>query len=208
MKKLKKKPNLEFYYKLTDLDTGKVKVLGTIIDISRQTGLGAGYLSTRIKPYAGAGTVEFKNYRVEYRLREKGDIIEQPIKAKKIDLITSTGYSILIKQYGDIHYYITTEKQLQKSRIRKTYNSTTTMKMQQNPNKQYKGSYGVEHLEITEQDLEMFDLEKEYQEKIVNWRNKPMFLDDIELVNQLIDDILIIKKRKKNIKQFGRESIR
>jgi hypothetical protein len=35
-----------------------------------------------------------------------------------------------------------------------------------------------------------------------------MFLDDIELVNQLIDDILIIKKRKKNIKQFGRATIR
>jgi hypothetical protein len=35
-----------------------------------------------------------------------------------------------------------------------------------------------------------------------------MFLDDVELVNQLIDDILIVKKRKKNVKQFGRASIR
>jgi hypothetical protein len=82
------------------------------------------------------------------------------------------------------------------------------MKMLENPNKAYKGNYGVEHLEVTKQDLAMFDLEKEYQEKIVAWRNKPMFLDDIELVNQLIDDILIVKKRKKNTKHFGRATIR
>jgi hypothetical protein len=82
------------------------------------------------------------------------------------------------------------------------------MKMLENPNKAYKGNYGVEHLEVTEQDLAMFDLEKEYQEKIEAWRKKPMFLDDVELVNQLIDDILIVKKRKKNINNFGRDKIR
>ena len=192
--KLKRKPNLEFYYKLTDLDTGKVKVLGTIIDISRQTGLGAGYLSTRIKPYAGAGTVEFKNYRVEYRLREKGDIIEQPIKAKKIDLKTNHNYSIFITEIDGFSYYITSEKQLEKSKFIWTTNGGR--------------NYAIEHFTPTEQDYAMFDLEKEYQERILDWKHKPMYRGDIELVNQLIDDILIVKNRKKNIRNFGIDKIR
>jgi hypothetical protein len=197
-------------YTVTNLTTGKVVTLGSVLEISMHTGYGAGFLSTRIRPYRGNGTYRLDNWTITFRKRKKGEnyLIDRPDNAKRIDLTTSTGYSILIRQDGDIHYYITTEKQLQKSRIRKTYNSTTTMKMQQNPSKEYKGSYGVEHLTVTDQDYKLFDLEKEYQEKIVDWRNKPMFLDDIELVNQLIDDILIIKKRKKNIKQFGRVSIR
>jgi hypothetical protein len=197
-------------YTVTNLTTGKVVTLGSVLEISMHTGYGMGFLSTRIRPYRGNGTYRLDNWTITFRKRKKGEnyLIDTPDNAKRIDLTTSTGYSILIRQNGDIHYYITTEKQLQKSRIRKTYNSTTTMKMQQNPSKEYKGSYGVEHLTVTDQDLEMFDLEKEYQEKIVKWRNKPMYLDDIELVNQLIDDILIVKKRKKNIKQFGRVSIR
>ena len=197
-------------YKVTNLTTGKVVTLGSILEISMHTGYGAAYLSNRIKPYRGDGLYRLDNWKIEFRKRNKGEnyLIDRPDNAPKIDLITSLGYSILIGQVKDIHYYVTTEKQLQKSRIRKVYNSTTQMKMLENPNKAYKGNYGVEHLEVTEQDLAMFDLEKEYQEKIADWRNKPMFLDDIELVNQLIDDILIIKKRKKNIKQFGRVSIR
>jgi hypothetical protein len=197
-------------YTVTNLTTGKVVTLGSVLEISMHTGYGAGFLSTRIRPHRGDGTYRLDNWQIDFRKRKIGEnyLIDRPDNAPRIDLITSTGYNILIRQDGDIHYYITTEKQLQKSRIRKTYNSTTTMKMQQNPNKQYKGSYGVEHLTVTEQDLAMFDLEKEYQEKIVDWRNKPMFLDDVELVNQLIDDILIVKKRKKNINNFGRDKIR
>jgi hypothetical protein len=189
-----------YLYTVTNLTTGKVVTLGSVLEISMHTGYGSAYLSNRIKPYRGDGGYRIDNWQIDFRKRKIGEnyLIDRPDNAPKIDLITSTGYSILIGQVGDIHYYITTEKQLQKSRIRKTYNSTTTMKMQQNPNKQYKGSYGVA----------MFDLEKEYQEKIVNWRKKPMFLDDVELVNQLIDDILIVKKRKKNINNFGRDKIR
>jgi hypothetical protein len=194
MKKFKRKPNIEFYYKLTNLDTGKVKVLGTIIDISRQTGLGAGYLSTRITPYAGAGTVEFKNYRVEYRLREKGDIIEQPIKAKKIDLKTNHNYSIFIAEVDGFYYYITSEKQLEKSKFIWTTNNGR--------------NYTIEHFTPTKQDYAMFDLEKEYQERILDWKHKPMYRGDIELINQLIDDILIVKARKKNIRNFGIDKIR
>jgi hypothetical protein len=199
-----------YLYTVTNLTTGKVVTLGSVLEISMHTGYGSAYLSNRIKPYRGDGGYRIDNWQIDFRKRKIGEnyLIDRPDNAPKIDLITSLGYSILIGQVGDIHYYITTEKQLQKSRIRKTYNSTTTMKMQQNPNKQYKGSYGVEHLTVTEQDLAMFDLEKEYQEKIVNWRKKPMFLDDVELVNQLIDDILIVKKRKKNINNFGRDKIR
>jgi hypothetical protein len=197
-------------YTVTNLTTGKVVTLGSVLELSMHTGYGVGFLSTRIREHRKVGAYTLDHWKIKIRKRKKGEnyLIDRPDNAKRIDLTTSTGYSILIRQDGDIHYYITTEKQLQKSRIRKTYNSTTTMKMQENPNKQYKGSYGVEHLTVTEQDLTLFDLEKEYQEKIVDWRNKPMFLDDIELVNQLIDDILIIKKRKKNIKQFGRATIR
>lgn len=194
MKKIKRKPTIEFYYKLTDLDTGKVKVLGTIIDISRQTGLGAGYLSQRIRPYAGAGTVEFKNYRVEYRLREKGDIIEQPIKAKKIDLKTNHNYSIFIAEINGFHYYITSEKQLEKSIFHWTSNGGR--------------NYAIEHLTPTDEDYKLFDLDKEFQERILDWKHKPMYRGDIELVNQLVDDILIHKTRKKNIRNFGRDSIR
>jgi hypothetical protein len=201
---------VNYLYTVKNLTTGKVVTLGSVLEISMHTGFGTGYLSSRIKAYRGDGGYRLDNWQIDFRKRKKGEnyLIDRPDNAPKIDLITSLGYSILIKQIGDIHYYVTTEKQLQKSRFRKTYNSTTTMKMQENPNKQYKGNYGVEHLDVTEQDFEMFDLEKEYQEKIVDWRNKPMFLDDIELVNQLIDDILIVKKRKKNINNFGREKIR
>jgi hypothetical protein len=197
-------------YTVTNLTTGKVVTLGSVLEISMHTGYGMGYLSSRIKAYRGDGSYRLDNWLIEFRKRNKGEnyLIDRPDNAPKIDLITSLGYSVFIKQIGDIHYYVTTEKQLQKSRIRKVYNSTTIMKMQQNPNKVYAANYGVEHLVVTEQDLAMFDLEKEYQEKIADWRNKPMYLDDIELVNQLIDDILIVKKRKTNSNNFGREKIR
>jgi hypothetical protein len=199
-----------YLYTVTNLTTRKTKVLGSIIELSTHTGYGTAYLSNRVKPFRGDGTYRLDNWQITFRKRKIGEnyLIDKPDQAPKIDLKSTLGYSVLIRQVGDIYYYVTTEKQLQKSRIRKTYNSTTTMKMLENPNKQYKGNYGVEHLEVTEQDLAMFDLEKEYQEKIVDWSNKPMFLDDIELVNQLIDDILIVKKRKKNINNFGREKIR
>jgi hypothetical protein len=199
-----------YLYTVTNLTTGKVVTLGSVLEISMHTGYGSAYLSNRIKPYRGDGGYRIDNWQIDFRKRKIGEnyLIDRPDNAPKIDLITSLGYSILIGQVKDIHYYVTTEKQLQKSRIRKVYNSTTQMKMLENPNKAYKGNYGVEHLEVTEQDLAMFDLEKEYQEKIVAWRKKPMFLDDVELVNQLIDDILIVKKRKKNINNFGRDKIR
>jgi hypothetical protein len=197
-------------YTVTNLKTGKVVTLGSVLEISMHTGYGAGYLSTRIRPYRGDGAYRIDHWQIEFRKRKKGEnyLIDRPDNAKRIDLTTSTGYSIFIGQIGDINYYVTTEKQLQKSRFRKVYNSTTQMKMLENPNKSYTANYGVDHLEVTDDDYKLFDLEKEYQEKIVDWRNKPMFLDDIELVNQLIDDILIVKKRKKNIKQFGRATIR
>jgi hypothetical protein len=187
-----------------------VVTLGSILEISMHTGYGVGFLSTRIRPHRGDGVYKLDHWLIEFRKRNKGEnyLIDTPDNARKIDLTTSLGYSIFIGQIGDINYYVTTEKQLQKSRFRKVYNKAQQLKMLENPNKVYRHNYGVEHLVVTEQDYAMFDLEKEYQEKIVDWRNKPMFLDDIELVNQLIDDILIIKKRKKNTKQFGRSSIR
>jgi len=199
-----------YLYTVTNLTTGKVVTLGSVLEISMHTGYGSAYLSNRIKPYRGDGGYRIDNWQIDFRKRKIGEnyLIDRPDNAPKIDLITSLGYSILIGQVGDIHYYVTTDKQLQKSRIRKVYNSTTQMKMLENPNKSYSGNYGVEHLAVTEQDLAMFDLEKEYQEKIEAWRKKPMFLDDVELVNQLIDDILIVKKRKKNINNFGRDKIR
>jgi hypothetical protein len=201
---------VNYLYKVTNLITGKTITLGSILELSTHTGYGTGYLTTRIRPRRGTGGYIIDNWQIKIRKRKKGEnyLIDVPDQAPKIDLTTSLGYSILIGELNGFCYYITTEKKLQKSKIRKVYSSTTQMKMAQYPNRAYSGHYGVEHLEVTEQDLTLFDLEKEYQEKIVDWRNKAMFLDDIELVNQLIDDILIIKKRKKNIKQFGRESIR
>jgi hypothetical protein len=197
-------------YKVTNLTTGKVVTLGSILEISMHTGYGAGFLSTRIRPYRGDGVYRLDHWEIEFRKRNKGEnyLIDTPDNAPKIDFTTSLGYSIFIGQIGDINYYVTTEKQLQKSRFRKVYNTAQRLKMLENPNKVYRHNYGVEHLVVTEQDYKLFDLEKEYQEKIEAWRNKPMYLDDIELVNQLIDDILIVKKRKKNTKQFGRASIR
>ena len=197
-------------YKVTNLTTGKVVTLGSILEISMHTGYGAGFLSTRIRPHRGDGVYTLDHWLIEFRKRNKGEnyLIDTPDNAPKIDFTTSLGYSIFIGQIGDINYYVTTEKQLQKSRFRKVYNTAQRLKMLENPNKVYSHNYGVEHLVVTEQDYKLFDLEKEYQEKIEAWRNKPMFLDDIELVNQLIDDILIVKKRKKNTKQFGRASIR
>jgi hypothetical protein len=197
-------------YKVTNLTTGKVVTLGSILEISMHTGYGAGFLSTRIRPHRGDGVYKLDHWEIEFRKRNKGEnyLIDTPDNAPKIDFTTSLGYSIFIGQIGDINYYVTTEKQLQKSRFRKVYNTAQRLKMLENPNKVYRHNYGVEHLVVTEQDYKLFDLEKEYQEKIEAWRNKPMYLDDIELVNQLIDDILIVKKRKKNTKQFGRASIR
>jgi hypothetical protein len=188
--------NIEFIYKLTYIDSGKVKYLGTIKDLSIETGLGVGYLGGRVRPYFGANVVEFKNYRVDYRPRVKGDdkLIEKPIRAKKIDTKTIYTYSIFIGEANGYNYYITTDKQLEKSKIRETTNKGNNLT--------------VDRYEITEQDLALFDLEKEYQDKIASWKDKPMYRGDIELVNQLIDDILIIKKRKNNIKQFGRGNIR
>jgi hypothetical protein len=188
--------NIEFIYKLTYLDSGKVKYLGTIKDLSVETGLGVGYLGGRVKPYFGANSVEFKNYRIDYRPRVKGDnkLIEKPIRAEKIDTKTIYTYSIFIGEANGYNYYITTDKQLEKSKIRETTNNGNNLT--------------VDRYEITEQDLALFDLEKEYQDKIASWKDKPMYRGDIELVNQLIDDILIIKKRKNNIKQFGRGNIR
>jgi hypothetical protein len=188
--------NIEFIYKLTYLDSGKVKYLGTIKDLSIETGLGVGYLGGRVRPYFGANVVEFKNYRVDYRPRVKGDnkLIEKPIRAEKIDTKTIYTYSIFISEVNGYNYYITTDKQLEKSKIRQTTNDGNNLT--------------VDRYEITEQDLALFDLEKEYQDKIASWKDKPMYRGDIELVNQLIDDILIIKKRKNNIKQFGRGNIR
>jgi hypothetical protein len=188
--------NIEFIYKLTYLDSGKVKYLGTIKDLSIETGLGVGYLGGRVKPYFGANVVEFKNYRVDYRPRVKGDnkLIEKPIRGSKVDLKTNHTYSIFIGEANGYNYYITTEKQLEKSKIRATTNGGNNL--------------AVDRYEITKQDLALFDLEKEYQDKIASWKHKPMYRGDIELVNQLIDDILIVKKRKNNIKQFGRGNIR
>jgi hypothetical protein len=188
--------NIEFIYKLTYLDSGKVKYLGTIKDLSIETGLGVGYLGGRVRPYFGANVVEFKNYRVDYRPRVKGDdkLIQKPIRAEKIDTKTIYTYSIFIGEANGYNYYITTDKQLEKSKIRETTNNGNNLT--------------VDRYEITEQDLALFDLEKEYQDKIASWKHKPMYRGDIELVNQLIDDILIIKKRKNNIKQFGRGNIR
>jgi hypothetical protein len=188
--------NIEFIYKLTYLDSGKVKYLGTIKDLSIETGLGVGYLGGRVRPYFGANVVEFKNYRVDYKPRVKGDdkLIEKPVRAEKIDTKTIYTYSIFIGEANGYNYYITTDKQLEKSKIRATTNGGNNL--------------AVDRYEITEQDLALFDLEKEYQDKIASWKHKPMYRGDIELVNQLIDDILIIKKRKNNIKQFGRGNIR
>jgi hypothetical protein len=201
---------INYLYTVTNIITGKTVRFGSILELSTHTGYGTGYLSTRIRPHRGTGSYKLDNWEIKIRKRKIGEnyLIDKPDQAPRIDLTTILGYSIFIAEIDGLCYYITTEKQLQKSKIRKVYSSATQKKMLENPNKAYGGHYGVEHLEVTEQDLALFDLEKEYQEKIVDWRNKPMFLDDIELVNQLIDDILIIKKRKKNIKQFGRVSIR
>jgi hypothetical protein len=190
------KTTIEFIYKLTYLDTGKSKYLGSTKDLSIETGLGVGYLAGRVKPYFGANSVEFKNYRVDYRPRVKGDdeLIEKPVKADKIDLKTNYTYSIFIGEVNGYNYYITTDKQLEKSKIRETTNNGNNLT--------------VDRYEITKQDLALFDLEKEYQDKIASWKNKPMYRGDIELVNQLIDDILIIKKRKNNIRNFGKANIR
>jgi hypothetical protein len=190
------KTTIEFIYKLTYLDTGKSKYLGSTKDLSIETGLGVGYLAGRVKPYLGANSVEFKNYRIDYRPRVNGDneLIEKPVRADKIDLKTNYTYSIFIGEVNGYNYYITTEKQLEKSKIRETTNNGNNLT--------------VDRFEITEQDLALFDLEKEYQDKIASWKNKPMYRGDIELVNQLIDDILIIKKRKNNIRNFGKANIR
>jgi hypothetical protein len=144
----------------------------------------------------GANSVEFKNYRVDYRPRVNGDdkLIQRPIRNPKVDLKTYHTYSIFIGEVNGYNYYITTEKQLEKSKIRETTNKGNNLT--------------VDRYEITEQDLALFDLEKEYQDKIVSWKHKPMYRGDIELVNQLIDDILIIKKRKNNIRNFGKANIR
>jgi hypothetical protein len=197
-------------YTVTNLMTGKVVTLGSVLELSMHTGYGVGYLSTRIRPHRGVGAYTIDFWEIKIRKRKKGEnyLIDKPDNAPKIDFTTSLGYSIFIGQIGDINYYVTTEKQLQKSRFRKVYNTAQQLRMQQNPDKKYSHNYGVEHLTVTNDDYKLFDLEKEYQEKIVAWRNKPMFLDDIELVNQLIDDILIVKKRKKNTKHFGRATIR
>jgi hypothetical protein len=188
--------NIEFIYKLTYIDSGKVKYLGTIKDLSVETGLGVGFLGGRVRPYFGANSVEFKNYRVDYRPRVNGDhkLIQRPIRNPKVDLKTYHTYSIFIGEVNGYNYYITTEKQLEKSKIRETTNKGNNLT--------------VDRYEITEQDLALFDLEKEYQDKIVSWKHKPMYRGDIELVNQLIDDILIIKKRKNNIRNFGKANIR
>jgi hypothetical protein len=195
-KKIKRNPKIEFFYILTDLLSGKKKYLGTIKDISIHTGLGAGFVSQRIRPYAGAGTSEFKEYRVDYRIRNKGDekLIEKPEKAEKIDLKTNHNYSIFIAEINGFHYYVTSEKQLEKSKFIWTTNGGH--------------NYTIEHLTPTDDDYKLFDLDKEFQERILDWKHKPMYRGDIELVNQLIDDILIIKNRKKNIRNFGRDSIR
>jgi hypothetical protein len=190
------KKQIDFLYILTDLTTGKKKYLGTIKAISIQTGLGAGFISQRIKPYRGAGTVEFKGYQVDYRPRNNGDdkLIEKPEKAEKIDLKTNHNYSVFIAEVNGFNYYITSEKQLEKSLFHWTSNNGR--------------NYAIEHITPNDQDYAMFNIEVAYQELILDWKHKPMYRGDIELVNQLIDDILIHKTRKKNIRNFGRDSIR
>jgi len=111
---------VNYLYTVKNLTTGKVVTLGSVLEISMHTGFGTGYLSSRIKAYRGDGGYRLDNWQIDFRKRKKGEnyLIDRPDNAPKIDLITSLGYSILIKQIGDIHYYVTTEKQLQKSRFR------------------------------------------------------------------------------------------
>jgi hypothetical protein len=183
-------------YTVTNLITGKVVTLGSILEISMHTGYGMGFLSTRIRPYRGNGTYRLDNWTITFRKRKKGEnyLIDRPDNASKIDLKTSLGYSILIGELNGFCYYITTQKQLQKSKLRYTTNN--------------KKNYTVDHYDVTEQDLALFDLEKEYEKHIGSWKNKRMYRGDIQLINQLVDDILIIKKRKSDIKNFGKDKIR
>jgi hypothetical protein len=183
-------------YTVTNITTGKVVTLGSILEISMHTGYGMGFLSTRIRPYRGNGTYKLDNWTITFRKRKKGEnyLINRPDQAPKIDLKTSLGYSILIGELNGFCYYITTQKQLQKSKLRYTTNNGK--------------NYTVDHYDVTEQDLALFDLEKEYEKHIGSWKNKPMYRGDIQLVNQLIDDILIIKRRKSDTKNFGKDKIR
>jgi hypothetical protein len=191
-----KKAHNDYLYIVTNLLNGKKIHLKSIKDISYHTGLGVGYLTNRLKNNRDIGSIEIKDYHIDHRLFNKGDerLLEKPIRAEKIDTKTIYTYSIFIGEANGYNYYITTDKQLEKSKIRATTNGGNNL--------------AVDRYEITEQDLALFDLEKEYQDKIASWKHKPMYRGDIELVNQLIDDILIIKKRKNNIKQFGRGNIR
>jgi hypothetical protein len=191
-----KKVYKEYLYIVSDLLTGNKTFLKSIKDVAYHTGLGVGYLTNRLKGNREIGKIVFDSFQIDHRERNIGDekLIQKPTKAEKIDTKTIYTYSIFIGEVNGYNYYITTDKQLEKSKIRETTNNGNNLT--------------VDRFEITEQDLALFDLEKEYQDKIASWKDKPMYRGDIELVNQLIDDILIIKKRKKNIKQFGRGNIR
>jgi hypothetical protein len=52
-------------YKVTNLTTGKVVTLGSILEISMHTGYGAGFLSTRIRPHRGDGVYRLDHWEIE-----------------------------------------------------------------------------------------------------------------------------------------------
>jgi hypothetical protein len=193
---MKKRPYSQYLYIVTNLLNGKKIHLKSIKDISYYTGLGVGYLTNRLKNNRDIGSIKIKDYQINHRLFNKSDerLLEKPTKAEKIDTKTVHTYSIFIGEINGYNYYITTDKQLEKSKIRATTNGGNNL--------------AVDRYEITEQDLALFDLEKEYQDKIATWKHKPMYRGDIQLVNQLVDDILIIKKRKSDTRNFGKDKIR
>jgi hypothetical protein len=193
---MKKRPYSQYLYIVTNLLNDKKIYLKSIKDISYYTGLGIGYLTNRLKNNRDIGSIKIKDYQIDHRLFNKSDerLLEKPTKAEKIDTKTVHTYSIFIGEVNGYNYYITTDKQLEKSKLRYTTNN--------------KKNYTVDHYDVTEQDLALFNLEKEYEKHIGSWKNKPMYRGDIQLVNQLVDDILIIKKRKSDTRNFGKDKIR
>jgi hypothetical protein len=189
---MKKDRQKVYSYYVTHNPTRKKYLFFSRYDISKLSGYGIGYINTRVanKLNQDIVIVDYTIRQVE-RLDSHKPTGYRASKVKK-SFKQPEVYSIRIKSEGDIYWYITTDKKLEKSQRLIDDRGLT---------------YTIIHMTPTQKDYAMFDLDAEYKKHITDWRNGEKEKQHIELYNELIEQILIPLK-KRYAKSMGRNNIR
>lgn len=184
----------EYYFEATD-SNGKVYNLKTMSDVMRISGRNWDFVSRRLKMNKN----DFSGYKIFKRRYLEGIKFDTeypiipPIKANNNKKFEDDEYCVLFLEQGKDLWYLSNFKRLYRSKLMVDPLDKSHIKLKE--------------VKVKKSDYKLFDIEKIYQEKFVEWRKTGIYREDMELILELIDTILVPDQHKMS-KTFGRSSIK